>query len=68
MTALLVGLSRRTLIELRRYAFDTIFQFVGIFLLFTLLFWGASGIGGQTSARETPCRRSSSGSSCSCSS
>ena len=46
MTALLIGLSKRTLIELRRYAFDTIFQFMGIFLLFTLLFWGASGIGG----------------------
>ena len=47
MIALLIGLSRRTFIELRRYAFDTIFQFAGIFLLFTLLFWGASGIGGS---------------------
>ena len=46
MIPLVVGLSRRTLIELRRYAFDTVFQFVGIFLLFTLLFWGARGIGG----------------------
>jgi ABC-2 type transport system permease protein len=44
--ALVSGLSRRTLIEMRRYAFDTIFQFAGIFLLFTLLFWGARGIGG----------------------
>jgi ABC-2 type transport system permease protein len=49
--ALLVGLSRRNLIELRRYGFDTLFQFAGIFLLFTLLFWGAKGIGG-TDIRE----------------
>ena len=47
MTALLAGLSRRNLIELRRYWFDTFFQFAGIFLLFTLIFWGARGIGGE---------------------
>ena len=46
MTALLLGLWRRNLIELRRYWFDTFFQLAGIFLLFTLLFWGARGIGG----------------------
>ncbi len=46
MIALLVGLSRRNLIELRRYGFDTFFQFAGIFMLFTLLFWGAKGVGG----------------------
>lgn len=46
MIALLAGLSRRNLIELRRYAFDTTFQFAGIFLLFTLLFWGAREVGG----------------------
>jgi ABC-2 type transport system permease protein len=44
--ALLAGASRRNLIELRRYGFDTLFQFGGIFLLFTLLFWGAKGVGG----------------------
>jgi ABC-2 type transport system permease protein len=44
--ALLVGLSRRNLIELRRYGFDTFFQFAGIFMLFTLIFWGAKGVGG----------------------
>ena len=47
MIALLTGLSRRNLIELRRYWFDTFFQFAGIFLLFTLIFWGAQGIGGS---------------------
>ncbi|MEY2426125.1 MAG: type transport system permease protein [Actinomycetota bacterium] len=46
MIALLVGLSRRNLIELRRYGFDTFFQFAGIFMLFTLIFWGAKGVGG----------------------
>lgn len=46
MIALLIGLSRRNMIELRRYWFDTIFSFVGIFLLFTMVFWGARGIGG----------------------
>lgn len=46
MIALLAGLSRRNLIELRRYAFDTFFQFGGIFMLFALLFWGAKSIGG----------------------
>jgi ABC-2 type transport system permease protein len=46
VTALLAGLSRRNLIELRRYGFDTFFQFTGIFLLFTLLFWGARTVGG----------------------
>ncbi len=46
MIALLIGVSRRNLIELRRYGFDTLFQFAGIFILFTLLFWGAKGIGG----------------------
>jgi ABC-2 type transport system permease protein len=44
--ALLGGLWRRNLIELRRYWFDTFFQFAGVFLLFTLIFWGAEGIGG----------------------
>ena len=46
MTALLAGLWRRNMIELRRYWFDTFFQFAGVFLLFTLIFWGAKGIGG----------------------
>ena len=46
MIALLAGLTRRNVIELRRYGFDTFFQLAGIFLLFTLIFWGAKGIGG----------------------
>lgn len=46
MIALLIGVSRRNLIELRRYGFDTLFQFAGIFMLFALLFWGAKGVGG----------------------
>lgn len=46
MIALLAGLTRRNLIELRRYWFDTFFQLAGVFLLFTLIFWGAKGIGG----------------------
>jgi ABC-2 type transport system permease protein len=46
MIALLVGLARRNIIELRRYGFDTFFQLAGVFLLFTLIFWGAKGIGG----------------------
>jgi ABC-2 type transport system permease protein len=44
--ALLGGLTRRNLIELRRYGFDTFFQLAGVFMLFTLIFWGAKGIGG----------------------
>jgi ABC-2 type transport system permease protein len=46
MIALLIGMARRDLKELRRYGFDTFFQFAGIFMLFTLLFWGAQGVGG----------------------
>lgn len=46
MIALLGGLWRRNLVELRRYWFDTFFQLAGVFLLFTLIFWGAKGIGG----------------------
>jgi len=46
VTALLAGLWRRNMIELRRYWFDTFFQLAGVFLLFTLIFWGAKGIGG----------------------
>jgi ABC-2 type transport system permease protein len=44
--ALLAGLTRRNIIELRRYGFDTFFQLAGVFLLFTMIFWGAKGIGG----------------------
>jgi ABC-2 type transport system permease protein len=44
--ALLAGLTRRNVIELRRYGFDTFFQLAGVFMLFTMIFWGAKGIGG----------------------
>jgi len=47
VTALLLALSKRNFIELRRYAFDTTFQFGGIFFLFMLVFWGARGLGGS---------------------
>jgi len=46
MTALFAGAARRNLIELRRYAFDTVFSLGGVLLLFLLLFYGARGLGG----------------------
>ena len=46
MTALFAGLWRRNVIEMRRYSFDTFFQFGGLFLLFSLIFYGARSLGG----------------------
>src|SRR5205085_3955928 len=47
-TALFAGLWRRNVIEMRRYAFDTLFQIGGVFLLFTLIFYGAKSLGGPS--------------------
>lgn len=48
MIALLIGTLKRSLIELRRYAFDTIFQVGSLYILFVLVFFGARAIGGPT--------------------
>jgi ABC-2 type transport system permease protein len=45
---LFFGAARRNLIELRRYAFDTVFSLGGVLLLFLLLFYGARGLGGPS--------------------
>lgn len=50
MTALLVGMARRNVAELRRYAFDTVFQLAGLFMLLLLLLWGARAVGGPAVA------------------
>ena len=47
VAALAAGLLRRHLAELRRYAFDTVMQVVGLSLLFLFLFYGARALGGQ---------------------
>lgn len=43
---LVIGTARRNIIELRRYAFNTFFEIVGIYALFLLLFYGVRGFGG----------------------
>jgi ABC-2 type transport system permease protein len=48
MIALLIGTLKRSLIELRRYAFDTVFQVGSLYILFVLVFFGARSIGGPT--------------------
>ena len=46
MIALLAGTARRNVIELRRYAFNTFFEIVGIYVLFLIIFYGVRGVGG----------------------
>jgi ABC-2 type transport system permease protein len=46
VTALVLGIARRNIIELRRYAFNTFFEILGIYVLFLLLFYGVRGFGG----------------------
>lgn len=46
VVALAAGLFRRHLAELRRYAFNTIMEMVGLSMLFLFLFFGAKAVGG----------------------
>jgi ABC-2 type transport system permease protein len=48
VTTLFAGLWRRHVVEMRRYGFDTLFQTAGVFLLFTLIFYGARSLGGPS--------------------